>query len=91
MREEIEADAERKFEAFLADLPLSDRDRQRLEHRTGYGDIADVLRKELDSGAVDLVVFGTHGMGGFRQATIGSIASSLLEWVEPDTLVVPPG
>ena len=91
VREEVAATAQKDFEAFLSGLPVSDEDRQRLDYCTGYGDIGVVLKNELDRNDVDLVVFGTHGMGGFRQATIGSIASSLLEWVVPDTLVVPPG
>lgn len=90
VRKEVEEEAQTSFERFLADLPLLNNERQRLEHRTGYGDVGEVLRKEVDRHKPDLVVFGTHGMGGIRQAMIGSIASSLLEWVIPDTMVVPP-
>ena len=37
---------------------------------------------------VDLVVIGTHGRTGLIQATIGSMAESLLECVQADTLMV---
>ena len=90
VREEVAATALKDFEAFLMDLPISDKERERLDYRTGYGDVGSVLKNEMDNEEIDLVVFGTHGMGGFRQATLGSVASSLVQWVVPDTLVVPP-
>lgn len=90
VREEVAANALRELEAFLNDQPISATDRKRLEYRTGYGDVSSALKKEMDSEEFDLVVFGTHGMSGFRYATLGSVASSLLQWVVPDTLVVPP-
>ena len=90
VREEIAADARAKLDAFIAKLPLSDDSRQRLKHRTGYGDVGEVVNQEIETENPDLVVFCTHGMGGFRQATIGSIASSMLQWVVRDVLIIPP-
>ena len=90
VREEVAATALKDLEAFLRDLSISDQDWERLEYRTGYGDVGSVLKNATDSEEIDLAVFGTHGMGGFRHATLGSVASSLLQCVVPDTLVVPP-
>lgn len=91
VREEVAATALRDLEAFLKDQPISDENRERLEYRTEYGDVGSALKKEMDSEEFDLVVFGAHGMGGLRHATIGSVASSLIQCVVPDTLVVAPG
>lgn len=90
VREEAEANARRKFDAFLASLSLSEQEQQRLIVRLGYGNVGDVLQDEIDRSGADLVVFGTHGMGGFRQATVGSTASRLLQNLRPDALIVPP-
>lgn len=90
VREETEANIQREFAVFLKKCSLTEQERQRLNIRLGYGGVGRVIQDEIDRSGVDLVVFGTHGRGGFRQATIGSIASRLLQAVRPDTLVVPP-
>ncbi len=46
--------------------------------------MAQVVR---ETGA-DLAVLGSHGEGGFRHATIGSMANQLLETIPADTLMV---
>lgn len=90
VREEAAATAQRDFDRFLEGLDLPAQDRERLETRVAYGDPAPALRAETEGGDTDLVVLGTHGMGGVRQATMGSTASSLMHGVTPDTLVIPP-
>jgi len=90
VKQETEAEARRDLDAFLAGLGLAQGDRDRLEARIGYGNPQDVIGDEIERMEPDLLVLGTHGGGGFRQATIGSTASAVLEWAKPDTLVVPP-
>ncbi|WP_126171990.1 universal stress protein [Altericroceibacterium xinjiangense] len=90
VREETESAAHTQFRAFIDRQPLSDQERSRLDIRLAFGDVGPVLRDEIAREGSDLVVFGTQGMGGLRQATIGSTAASLLEGVTPDTMIVPP-
>lgn len=52
------------------------------------GDAVDALRKGLELNPASLVVLGSHGASGFRQATIGSVTSELLRYLDADTLVV---
>ncbi len=91
VREETERDARKNFEGFIANLPVADGDRERIKTHLEYGGVGEVLQNEIARVDPDLVVFGTHGMGGFRQATLGSIASSLLQCTVPDALIVPRG
>lgn len=91
VREDAGRQAQAELLAFINALPLPDESRERLRYRAGYGDVGEVIGQEIEREDPDLVVFGTQGMGGFRQATIGSVAASLLEWVPPDTMVVPRG
>lgn len=91
VKEETKADAARNLDEFLAGLDLAPGDRDRVEARIGYGNPEEVIGDEIERNEPDLLVLGTHGRGGFRQATLGSTASAILEWARPDTLVVPPG
>lgn len=52
------------------------------------GDAVDALRKGLELNPSSLVVLGSHGANGFRHATIGSVTSDLLRFLDADTLVV---
>ena len=52
------------------------------------GGTYDAIKKGLELDPSALVVLGSHGAGGFKQATIGSVTSDLLRLLETDTLVV---
>lgn len=52
------------------------------------GDATDAVRKGLELTPSALVVLGSHGTSGFKQATIGSVTSELLRYLDADTLVV---
>lgn len=80
---------EQALEKFLSDPGLPADLQGRIRRHLEYGDIGKVLGDAIRKLKPDLVALGTHGTGGFRQATIGSIAASLLEWISPDTLMVP--
>jgi nucleotide-binding universal stress UspA family protein len=84
------ATAEKKLAEFVAALPVSEADRKRVRASVRYGDVGEVLAEEIEREKPDLLVLGTQGAGGFKHAALGSTAASLLAWVEPDTLVVPP-
>lgn len=80
---------EEELEKFLSDPDIPADVRTRTSGQLGYGDIGKVLGDTIGKFSPDLIAMGTHGTGTFRHATIGSTASSLLEWVSPDTLMVP--
>lgn len=50
----------------------------------------DAVRKGLDLDPGALVVLGSHGASGLRQAVIGSVVSDLLHQIDADALVVNP-
>jgi nucleotide-binding universal stress UspA family protein len=52
------------------------------------GDLVTAMRKCTDDNPDALVVVGSHGESGFKQATIGSVTSDLLRYLDEDTLVV---
>lgn len=52
------------------------------------GSPLQAINAGLELGRDALVVLGSHGASGFRQATIGSVTSDLLRFVEADVLVV---
>lgn len=89
IRQETRDLTQKKLDEFLADPNIPDEVKTRLRGHIAYGDIGTVMASSIDELTPDLIVMATHGDAGFRHATIGSIASSLLEWVDPDTLIVP--
>lgn len=48
----------------------------------------EAVRYGLELAPEALAVVGSHGAGGFEQATIGSVTSDLLRVIEADTMVV---
>lgn len=89
VKEEVKSETAGRMEQFLARAELAGT-AGRVRSRLAYGSVARSIREAIDAVDPDLFVVGTHGMSGLRRATIGSIASSLLQWVPLDTLVVPP-
>lgn len=81
-------EAEKDLNAFLQDAAIPDAVRERTRIRIGYGETTRVVSDMALEDDVDLVVIGTHGRTGLIQATIGSMAESLLECVQADTLMV---
>ena len=76
------------MEAFLAGIPLSENDRQRLKPSIEPGAPAQIVREYVQVHDADLVVLGTHGRGAVLEALIGSMAKSILESLPCDALVV---
>lgn len=88
VHEYVRVEAERDLDTFLNSAGLSPALRERVQATLGYGEIGTVISQAIRDTGADLVVLGTHGRNGFRHATIGSIAESLLSWVPVDTLMV---
>ncbi|HSG34965.1 MAG TPA: universal stress protein [Sphingomonadaceae bacterium] len=89
LKGETLASREQAMEEFLANDELAGI-KQRLRVHFSYGDIGSAIMNEIEALDPDLVVVGTHGSGGVKRMVLGSVASSLLEWVARDMLVVPP-
>jgi nucleotide-binding universal stress UspA family protein len=86
--EEIEREREGMLKTFMEGLVSHN---SRLSSATSElirGDAVDALRRGLDLNPSSLVVLGSHGASGFRQATLGSVTSELLRYLDADTLVV---
>lgn len=88
VQKETREQAQQEVDAFLAHEDVGEALRGRVQVRLGYGETGPVLAKAITETGVDLVVLGTHGRSGFIHAAIGSMAESLLRWVNVDTLMV---
>jgi len=86
--DEIEREQATLMKNFMAELVKRNAAFANATHELVRGDAVDALRKGLDVTPSALVVLGSHGASGFRQATIGSVTSDLLRYLEADTLVV---
>jgi len=63
---------------------------ERVSVHIRIGDAEEELKELADKLAVDLLVVGTHGKGGFRRLVLGSVAESLLRNASCSVLVVRP-
>ncbi len=82
------AESQAEFDAFMKGMELSGEDAARVTAHLVEGDLHHTVHSMLEKGKVDLLVLGTHGRGGFFQATIGSRASEMLGWSPVDVLMV---
>lgn len=85
---EIEADSKALMKKFMEELVARDGNLEGATSQLVRGDAVEALRKGLELNPSSLVVLGSHGASGFRQATIGSVTSDLLRYLDADTLVV---
>lgn len=88
LKDEMRQMREKGLEDFFA-LPQLAGLKERVAVEFVYGDIGQAILQATRDLQPDLVVAGTHG-GAIRRATLGSVASSMLEWVAQDMLIVPP-
>jgi nucleotide-binding universal stress UspA family protein len=79
-------DAEAGMRAFVEAAAPADVGRIRTDVRKGG--ILEILNGKVAQDQADLVVIGAHGASGWRQATLGSVASELLRTTPVDALVV---
>ena len=85
---EVEGDEAKKMDKFV-DI-LKEREPRLADATTQLvrGSAFQAIKQGLESYPGALVVVGSHGASGFRQATIGSNTSDLLRFIEADMLVV---
>jgi universal stress protein E len=62
----------------------------RVRRRVRTGNTREEIEAELAESGADLVVLGTHGLGGFDRMVIGSVASDVVRHAPCSVLVVPP-
>lgn len=82
----VRAESDRAMEQLLDSIP--DDARSRVEGLNVEGLLGDVIPAQLAEWRADMLVVGSHGRGGFAHATVGSIASALLQSAECDVMVV---
>ncbi|WP_160681186.1 universal stress protein [Parapontixanthobacter aurantiacus] len=90
--EEIEADESERLVKFVDDLKSRAPNLKNTTHRLVRGGVHEALTSESQAHDNDpastLVVVGSHGTSGFRQAALGSVTSELLRTLSSDILVV---
>ncbi|MEM6907259.1 MAG: universal stress protein [Pseudomonadota bacterium] len=77
-----------KMEKFKAALIERDPALANATYNLVQGGPLTAIRETLASDTSALVVMGSHGTSGWRQAAIGSVTSDLLRYIESDVLVV---
>ncbi len=91
VRDLARAEAQRKLDALLADPDLPETVRAKITPHLEPGEAGAVLDEVARQVWPDLVVIGARGISGFVQAAIGSVASTLLQRIGVDTLVIKEG
>ena len=76
------------LDAFLDEPTIPQDVRDRIIPRSAVGIVSAVIDDLARESGADLVVIGTHGRSGFVRKVVGSMAESILFWVQPDTLMV---
>jgi nucleotide-binding universal stress UspA family protein len=79
--EQIDRLAAEKLESFVA---------ARAERKVRTGNTREEIFAEIASYRPDLVLLGTHGLGGFDRFAIGSVAADVVREAPCSVLVVPP-
>jgi len=86
--EEVERDQRKQMDAFMRELIARQPRLVDATHAIVRGGTFQAIEQGLELDPSALVVLGSHGTSGFKQATLGSITSDLLRFLETDTLVV---
>ena len=84
----VRQQAEEDMRRFVASADIDDETRSNLQTLITVGELESSAERALREGEQDLLVLGTHGRGGFAQATIGSWAAQLLNDIACDVLMV---
>lgn len=80
--------SEADMRRFVETAALADDARSNLKTLVTIGELEASADRTLREDGYDLLVLGTHGRGGFAQATLGSWATELLNHVACDVLMV---
>ena len=84
--EQIDRIAAEKLERFVAAHAGS----AQVERKVRVGNAREEILAEISGYGPDLVVLGTHGLGGFDRFAIGSVAADVAREAPCSVLVVPP-
>ena len=63
---------------------------ERVRHKVRAGNTREEILAEIEELKPDLVLLGTHGLGGFDRFVIGSVAADIAREAPCSVLVVPP-
>ncbi|WFL77303.1 universal stress protein [Altererythrobacter arenosus] len=92
VRDEVEAGEAKRLDAFMAELVQRSPKLGNATSRLVQGGTHEAFAREISAHGRDpsatLVVLGSHGTSGFRQATLGSVTSELLRTLDADVLVI---
>jgi len=77
-----------KMEKFLSDLAKREPALASATSELVQGNVVQAIRKGVEAAPNALIVLGSHGTSGWRQAAIGSVTSDLLRFIDGDMLVV---
>lgn len=86
--DEVRGWSQDELDSFVASLDIDDAVRGRMTSALVRGNSDRAVNEEVERFGAQLVVVGSHGESGFRQAAIGSMTSALLLSTPVDTLVV---
>lgn len=88
VEQQLADDASKEMESFISDLRITPEHAERLTSKVVTGSVHSAVNAEIEAHDANLVMLGSHGASGFRQATIGSITSELLDMLPVDCLVI---
>lgn len=86
--DETECAHQEDMDRFMAELVSREPSLANATSDLVRGGAFDAIKKGLELDPSALVVLGSHGTSGFKQAALGSVTSDLLRFLEADTLVV---
>lgn len=86
--EQVDRFAAEELDRFIAAHAGGDASGLRRKVRTG--NVREEILAEVRENRVDLVVLGTHGLGGFDRMAIGSVAADVAREAPCSVLVIPP-
>ena len=86
--EQIDRFAQDELERFVT-AHAGDAARGQVRCQVRVGTIREEILEEIETWRPDLIVLGTHGLGGFDRLAIGSIAADVLREAPCSVLVVP--
>jgi len=86
--EQVDRFAEEELEQFVT-AHAGDAARGRVQHKVRVGTAREEILAEVEEWRPDLVVLGTHGLGGFDRLVIGSVAADIVREAPCSVLVVP--
>ncbi|GGC23550.1 universal stress protein [Novosphingobium marinum] len=89
VKDDAKESNQRELDEFLSDPDIVAALGERITGKIAYGPVDKAVADAVEEDEYDLVALSSHGQGGLRDLTLGSTASTLLQTVPADTLMVP--